>query len=362
MGGCASRRHRRSVDAGKRVINRQSVGNMSKATLKTIAQYTGLSVTTVSRALKDGDDVKQPTKEIVKAAAEKLGYRPNLSGIGLRTGKNYNVCAILPVQRPGDLVGDIGTLALIEGFTAALDGTPYHLTVLPCQPGEDPLVPVKYAVENNLAGGLIINLTETNDARVRYLTEQGFPFVTFGQTELSVDHAYYDIDNYDYGYRAASFLYGKGCQNLRMINSSLSYTYSWHKYYGARRAAMEFGHAFEQDSHVIFDTTVQDYRALGRRLGEESKGPDGFICSSEVSAMGLSAGLQDAGRRVGEDTHIVTVETCDLPRYFMPPISGFRQNFNAAGRQLIDFLLRVMDGEASSDLKIVHKMDFFERR
>ena len=40
-------------------------------TLKTIAEYTGLSVTTVSRALKDGDDVKQPTIDLVKAAAKK---------------------------------------------------------------------------------------------------------------------------------------------------------------------------------------------------------------------------------------------------------------------------------------------------
>lgn len=334
---------------------------MSKATLKTIAQYTGLSVTTVSRALKDGDDVKQPTKDIVKAAAEKLGYRPNLSGIGMRTGKNYNVCAVLPVMRPGDLVGDIGTLALIEGFTAALEGTPYHLTVLPLQPGVDPMVPVRYAVENNLAGGMIINLTEPNDARVRYLCEEEIPFVTFGQTELSVDHAFYDIDNYDFGYRAAGFLYGRGCRNIRMINTSLQHTYSWHKYFGARRAAMEFGVPFEQETHVIQDTTVADYRALGCALGQAAESPDGFLCSSEVSAMGLSAGLQDAGKVVGKDVHIVTVETCSLPDYFMPPISGFRQNFHEAGRQLIDFLLQLMDGASPQSLKMVHKMAFFER-
>lgn len=282
---------------------------MAKATLKTIAQYTGLSVTTVSRALKDGDDVKQPTKDIVKAAAEKLGYRPNLSGIGLRTGKNYNVCAILPVQRPGDVVGDIGTLALIEGFTAALEGTPYHLTVLPLQPGVDPIVPVKYAVENNLAGGIIMNLTEPNDARVRYLCEEEIPFVTFGQTELSVDHAFFDMDNYDFGYRASCYLYERGCRNLRMINTSLLHTYSWHKYYGARRAAMEFGLPFEQEIHIIQDDSVQDYRALGRQLGQDPSHPDGFICCSEVSAMGLSAG---AGCWQGGGTRCVYCHRRDL--------------------------------------------------
>jgi LacI family transcriptional regulator len=71
--------------------------------------------------------------------------------------------------------------------------------------------------------------------------------------------------------------------------------------------------------------------------------------------------LQDAGKVVGKDVFIVTVETCALPSYFTPPISGFRQNFNAAGRQLIDYLLRLMDGESPHNLKVVHKMEFFER-
>ena len=51
---------------------------MAHVNLKMLAEYTGLSVTTVSRALKDGDDVKQPTKDKVKAAAKKLGYVPNI--------------------------------------------------------------------------------------------------------------------------------------------------------------------------------------------------------------------------------------------------------------------------------------------
>ena len=41
--------------------------------------------------------------------------------------------------------------------------------------------------------------------------------------------------------------------------------------------------------------------------------------------------------------------------------SGFRQNFHEAGRQLIDFLLQLMDGASPQSLKMVHKMAFFER-
>ncbi|EAQ63549.1 putative transcription regulator protein [Marinomonas sp. MED121] len=334
---------------------------MAKATLKTIAEYTGLSVTTVSRALKDGDDVKQPTKEIVKAAAKKLGYRPNLSGVGLRTGINYNICAILPVTKPGDIVGDVGSLALIEGLTAALKGTPYHLTVLPMAPDEDPMEPVRYAFENNLCGGMIFNLTKTQDERVAYLHNNEIPFVTFGQTEMSIEHPYVDIDNHDMAYRAARQLYEQGRKNIRLLSSSHDYTYAWHKYYGARRAAREFGYDFEIEKNIILDSDVDDYRKLGNKMMLGDQAPDGLICGSEISACGLLAGIQDTGKTIGEDIDVVLVETCDLPSFFMPPISGYRQDFHQVGRKLIQHLLRRINGETVKHLQTLQKTVYYQR-
>ncbi|WP_447064970.1 LacI family DNA-binding transcriptional regulator [Vibrio alginolyticus] len=334
---------------------------MSKATLKTIAEYTGLSVTTVSRALKDGDDVKQPTKDKVKAAAEKLGYRPNLSGLGLRTGINYNICAILPVTKPGDIVGDVGTLALISGLTAGLEGTPFHLTVLPLEPGQDPLEPVKYAVENNLAGGIIFNLTQTQDERVTYLEEQNIPYVTFGQTEMSVDHAFVDIDNYDIGYRAASYLYSKGRKNIRLVSSSHIYTYSWHKFYGVKRASMEFGADFSKDRDIIFDTEVKNYRSYAKEMMEGNSAPDGIICGSEISACGMIAGVQDAGKVIGKDVDIIAVETCDLPSFFTPPIPGLRQDMHSVGKKLSSFIVKCVEGGEAATLQYIEKTTLHER-
>ncbi|PNH84849.1 transcriptional regulator [Vibrio diazotrophicus] len=334
---------------------------MSKATLKTIAEYTGLSVTTVSRALKDGDDVKQPTKDKVKAAATKLGYRPNLSGVGLRTGINYNICAILPVTKAGDIVGDVGTLSLIAGLTAGLDGTPFHLTVLPLEPDQDPLEPVKYAVENNLAGGIIFNLTLTQDERVTYLHEQGIPFVTFGQTEMSIEHAYVDIDNYDIGYRAASYLYDKGCKKIRLLSSSQIYTYAWHKYYGVKRASMEHGIQFSKDRDIIFDTNVDNYREYARKMMESDDAPDGVICGSEISACGMIAGIQDAGKKIGDHVQVIAVETCDLPSFFTPPVPGLRQDFHSVGKMLSRYIVQCVEGADPKELQYVEKTTLYPR-
>ncbi|WP_163134567.1 LacI family DNA-binding transcriptional regulator [Agarivorans sp. Alg241-V36] len=334
---------------------------MARATLKTIAQHTGLSVTTVSRALKDGDDVKAPTKEIVKAAAKELGYRPNPSGVGLRTGINYNICAVLPVTKPGDIVGDIGSLGLIEGFASALKESPYQLTVLPVRPDEHPLEPVKYAVENNLCGGMIFNMTKTQDERVSYLHDNGVPFVTFGQTEMSIEHPFVDIDNTDIVYRAASKLFANQRKNIRLLCASEIYTFVWHKYYGARRAAMEFGAEFEKEKNVIFESDELNYRELGKTLALSEDNIDGVICSSEINAAGVIAGIQDAGKVVGKDIEVMLIETCNFPSYFSPPISGFRQDFHKIGRLLIETLVKSIHGAPTSQLQIIEKCSFHKR-
>ena len=331
-------------------------------TLKTIAEYTGLSVTTVSRALKDGDDVKQPTIDLVKAAAKKLGYAPNLQGLSLKTGINYNLVAILPMVKSGDILGDVGTLPLISGLTAGIAGTTYNLSVVPLLADQDPLDPVKYVVERRIAGGIIFNATKTRDERVTYLQEKKFPFITFGQTELSTPHAFADIDNYDLGYRGATYLYSHGCKNIVMTASSVDYTYTNHKYFGVKRASMEYGIDFDREKQTIYDYQISsNYRKYFFELFKKDKHPDGVFCGSEISSLGCLAALNDLGIKVNQDVFVINIETCDLPSFYLPPIPGLRQNFHSIGTVLSKYLVKLIEGEDAKKLQYIEKATFYAR-
>ena len=157
---------------------------------------------------------------------------------------------------------------------------------------------------------------------------------------MSIEHAFVDIDNREMAYQATKRLIESGCRNIRVLSSSQEYTYAWHKYFGARRAAMEFGIDFDIENNIIFDSDVEDYRSLGRELVRSDNPPDGLLCGSEISACGLIAGIQDEGKKIGSDIQVYCVETCDLPSFFMPPVSGYRQDFHQIGRKLMQFLLR----------------------
>ena len=69
-------------------------------TLKDIAQRVGKSVTTVSRALHDFDDVSQATKAEVRSIAEELGYIPNIQAQRLQKQRTDTIGFIMPTFGP----------------------------------------------------------------------------------------------------------------------------------------------------------------------------------------------------------------------------------------------------------------------
>ena len=130
-------------------------GRPTRPTLKTISEITGLGVTTVSRALKDGPELRSETKARVQAVAAELGYKPDRAGVRLRTGRTFVIGLIL------DQTVAIAEFErrIILGVSQVLYGTPYHLVVLPQIRDADPMEPIRYFVETAAADGIIFTHT-----------------------------------------------------------------------------------------------------------------------------------------------------------------------------------------------------------
>jgi LacI family transcriptional regulator len=329
---------------------------MSRATLKTIAEQTGLSITTVSRALKDGPEVKPKTIARVKEVAATLGYRPNTSGISLKTGQTFDIALIVPVIKPGDIIGDVGTLSLIEGLTAGISDTNYHLTVIPQNPEESDMNPVKYVVEKGLSDGIILTSTRANDERVRYLNEQNIPFVTFGRTELATQHPWYDVDNADFTYNAARYLFEKGRKNVVLLTPDPDYMFGWHRIAGFRRASLEFGREIDDSRNILKETNTDDHRHFVEQAAKWDTPPDGYICGTEISALGVSSTLQNLGIMPGENVDVITMEASRLAEFYHPPLTAFTQDLHHAGRTLSSLLLKALDGEPPEKLQVLDKV------
>ena len=92
-----------------------------------LAQDLGLSISTVSRALNDYDDVAPATKARVLKRAREIGYRPNPGARRLKSGKTSMVGVILPAATDGVRFVDSVASSLLGGVEVELESGGYSL-------------------------------------------------------------------------------------------------------------------------------------------------------------------------------------------------------------------------------------------
>ena len=319
-----------------------------RPTLKTIAFMTGLGVSTVSQALKDGPDISRATKQRVQLVAKQIGYRPNRAGVRLRTGKTNVIALVLNTKEEGmGLVSE-----MVYGISDALSGTSYHLVVTPYSLS-DPMEPIRYIVETGSADGIILSRTQPDDPRVRYLMEHAMPFATHGRTDMDVVHPYHDFDNQAFAFEAVKIIAERGHKKIALIGPPQGMMFQKHTRTGFELGIREFGLKEIWLGDIDIDSPTVEIVARGSDLGRQEERPGGIICSSAISAIALSAGLIKAGLKIGHDIDLVTKQSTQLMELLRPEIIFIHEDFRAAGRDLARSVMAWIDGVDPASLQSV---------
>lgn len=322
-----------------------------RPTLRSLAEITGLGVSTVSQALRDSPEISEDTRKRVQLAAQQVGYRPNRAGVRLRTGKSNVITLVLNPQDGGS--GFFSNI--IYGISDALIGTPYHLVVTPYSLS-DPMSPIRYIVETNSADGVIISRTQPDDPRVRYLRDNNIPFVSHGRTNMDIEHCYYDHDNEAYTLEALRLLKERGRSKVALINPPPTLTYFTHTQKG-----FEEGLRLYDFTHIPFgaystDSDVNELRAAARELAERETPPDAIVCSSVAAAPAVAAGMLDGGKVMGVDYDMVAKPGSEIFLCTLPAIISVEEDFRHAGQMLAQMLIAHIGGAPARDLQIVESL------
>jgi LacI family transcriptional regulator len=336
-------------EAGIMAVNDRlsAQGRPQRATLKTIADLTGLSLSTVSLALRGGARLKPETHKRVTEAAAELGYVPDRAGVRLRTGKT-NVIA-LALQHADETI-DFARY-LIQGIGQAVSGTRYHLNVTPDFRQGDSLGSIRHIVDNRLADGLIVTHTSARDPRVQLMMDYGFPFVTHGRTEFFAPHAYHDFDSERFVRLALERMRTLDRRRILLVVGSEA-TYNFHLIAMAYR---RIASAMNLEAKLVSETTVggrpDEVRAYGAHLAQIPDRPDGIICDSEMRSLCIIAGLEEAGVAPGPDIHFICKQTTGLLPALHPAIDTIEEDVVAAGAELTRLLLERIAGKPPEKLQ-----------
>ncbi|MEL6563534.1 MAG: LacI family transcriptional regulator [Pseudomonadota bacterium] len=320
-------------------------------TLKTIAELTGLSLSTVSLSLRDGSRLKKETRDKIAAAAEQVGYVPNRAGVRLRTGQT-NVLTL--IQSPAKNTIDY-TRQMIEGIGAHLTQTRFHLNVIPELDPSDPEASVRYVLQNRTADGLILTHTTARDPRVQLLTDAGFPFVCHGRTEFYTPHAFHDFHVERFVELAVQRLHERGRGRFLLVAEDDGTTNFAKISGGFHRALAQCGVAGEVATDTGILVSPDNARAFGQSLAARPARFDAIISNNELATLALMGGMADEGLRLGRDYELICRQTTGILPLLYPQIDTLAEDLVATGHELARLLIARVAGAPVETLQTLHE-------
>ena len=159
-------------------------------TIKDIARTLEISISTVSRALKDHPDISPATKNMVKAFAEKVHYRPNALALSLRQSKTFTIGVIIP-----EIVHHFFS-SVISGIEEIAYASGYKVIICQSNESEEREKIVLQALVDSRVDGVMVSLSKNtlDYSHFKSVLEDELPVVFFDRicSDLSTDRVVAD--------------------------------------------------------------------------------------------------------------------------------------------------------------------------
>jgi LacI family transcriptional regulator len=317
--------------------------------LRVLADQLGISISTASRALNGYQDVSPSTRARVLAAADALGYRPHPVAHRLATGRTGAI-ALVASMRAGHFL-DATFAALLSGLDEVLSAKGFYTlaTAIPSDEARE-MAAFDRLLDGRLVDAVILSRTRMQDPRVDRLVERGVPFITYGRTARSDEHAWVDTDNEAAFRLAVDRLAALGHRRVEFINGPAPYTFAQLRERGWRRGLE--AHALQgRMVHAELNSAAGD--AAASALLAERDDTTAILCANDTLALGVLAACKRAGRPPGQRGGVAVIGygNTEPGRYADPPLTTIDYSIEDNGRHLAQMLLELLGGAAPQTLQ-----------
>ncbi len=312
-----------------------------RVTLADVAKLAGLSTAAASMILNGRPDTRlsQQAHERVNAAAQALGYRPNVAARGLRTDKTSTIAFI------SDLVATTRFASgLIKGALEAAEAAGHVVLVL--ETGGEPAREAEAiaAVLDRQVDGIIFATMRARELFIPPLPD-GMGVVLLNATNPSHETSVLP-DEYAGGRRAVELLLEQGHgeaiallgQNDEVERDLFRSATVARRIAGIRDAMAERGLDFIAEESIWLWEPDEGYRATAALL---DRCPDvqAIVCLNDRIAFGALQALTERGRSVPDDVSLVSFDNDELAAYLRPGLTTIALPHEAMGRRAVELLL-----------------------
>ncbi len=318
-----------------------------KTTSFDIAYHAGVSQATVSRALRDSPLVNPETRKKIKKIARELNYQVDRTASRLRS-QHSNTLALLLFEDPTTDDSQINPffLSMLGNITRATARRNYDLLVSFQQLSDD--WHIKYEVSNRADGIILLGYGEYSSFvdKVEKLVNAGAHFVVWGATGEHLSGHTVGCDNAKGAFDATMHLLGLGRKHIAFFGSNTDDSPELkQRYEGYCKALKKAG--IKVDAGLQFDADNQETSgsSAAGKLVNSGKPFDAVFTASDLIAIGAIKHLRAVGLKVPADVSVVGFDNIPAASYFNPSLTTVHQDTIAAGEQLVNQVIQMINGE-----------------
>ncbi|PCI31979.1 MAG: LacI family transcriptional regulator [Flavobacteriaceae bacterium] len=320
-----------------------------RITLKKIAKEFGVSISTVSKALKDSHEIGEDTREKIQAFANYYNYKPNSLALQLRNQKTSVIGVIIP-----QIVHHFFS-TVIRGIEEYANEKGYNVMVCVSNESYEKEVSNINVLTNGSVDGLIISIArETQENRdykhFNSLIDDDFPLVLFDRVNDKLNCDKVTIDDVGGAYKATNHLISTGAKRVAILTTMDYVSVGALRTKGYLKSLKK--HGIEIDKELIFK--VDDHLNLEDQIAEIFDGanpPDAILAVNEIYAAIALQVAKSKGLVVPNDVSIIGFTSGLISKYTSPPLSMVEQHGFLMGQQAAELLINRIESESAYEYK-----------
>lgn len=318
---------------------------LKKITMEDIAAELGISKSLVSKALSGSHGISEDTKDKVRAAAIRLGYRFKKGVPQEATDKTGNVAVLLPREDVGDFDYWGVILKSIE-VEMSRNGYSVMFSGIDTQAEKGASLPL--SITEHKVDGVII-LGRIPRPIILSVIAAGLPIVLIDSDyhDLNVDLVY--ADNYGGGFEAARHMIKNGHRNLGFIGN-LDYSWTFRERYRGFAAAVDQYRSETGDEiklsvfsgDVDFNHVPVSYGEIMKCL-EADQRPDALFCANDPIAFVVMQAMDQLGIACPDEMSIMGFDNVSKCEMSVTPLTSIEPHKSLMGERASQMLLRRME-------------------
>ena len=311
-------------------------------TMKDIARELGVSVPTVSRALKDSPRISEEMRKTIQAFAREHNFYPNALGEALRHTK------VMPVRVIGVIVPEFTHYyfsTILTGIEEAASARGYYIMVAKSDEKYEREVRICDTFRRSKVCGVIVSQAKDtrNYDHYQKFIDAGIPLVFCDRVCTGVNASRVVVDDYLGTYNAVTHLIESGCKRIAFYGSPMQLQISKNRYNGYRDALLKHGMAVDEtivlecDNRGDAENITPEILALDHR-------PDGFFAVNDDTAIGILYTVKRAGFKVPDDISICGFTNGQRAIACDPMLTTVEQRGRRVGEEAAEILMDKVEG------------------